>query len=333
MAVALFTITSLREEVIDFTIPFREGSTGILTLSPGYQTNKSLFQILKPYSVPVWICVLGSVFVVGVASFLLNRFTPFQRKQETHPSGARYESSLEDNMWMVYSSVTEQGILHSPEAVSGRCLIGFWWLFTILLVATYTANLAAFLTVSLPAPPINTLGELLAQEEIQPLVRTGTSFDDVFKESSSKLYQEMWRRLKLSPQLSTTSELIELVETGKYALLGDKPVYDYIATNSCNQFSVATESFDSVGYGIVLPQGAAYLRTVNHLIQKMHESGLLQRWRKKWGSPPKQCRVPSPDSANNLELDSVGGLFFAYVGIIALACLSVIVEITATSHR
>lgn len=75
----------------------------------------------------------------------------------------------------------------------------------------------------------------------------------------------MWRRLQLSPQVSTDPELINLVKTGKFALVGSKPVHDYVATNSCNQFSVATEAFDSVGHGFVLPQGAAYSRIANHL--------------------------------------------------------------------
>lgn len=117
MAVGPFTISAQREQVIDFTVPFFEGSTGIMTLSPGYQDKKSLFQTLKPYSVQVWIVVLCSVFLVGYVSLLVNRYTPFRRTSEAHPCQARYESSLEDNMWMVYSSVTEQG--KSQDATKG----------------------------------------------------------------------------------------------------------------------------------------------------------------------------------------------------------------------
>lgn len=40
------------------------------------------------------------------------------------------------------------------------------------------------------------------------------------------------------------------------------------------------------------------------------------------------CGVPSPDTSNHLGLDSLGGLFIAYIGTIALACLSLIAGIT-----
>lgn len=54
-------------------------------------------------------------------------------------------------------------------------------MFTVLLVATYTANLAAFLTVSIDEKEINSLGELAAQSEIKPLVKDGTSLYSLFE--------------------------------------------------------------------------------------------------------------------------------------------------------
>ena len=36
----------------------------------------------------------------------------------------------------------------APRAISGRVIAATWWLFGFIMIATYTANLAAFLTVS-----------------------------------------------------------------------------------------------------------------------------------------------------------------------------------------
>lgn len=71
--------------------------------------------------------------------------------------------------------------------------------------------------------------------------------------------------MREAPKVSETENVLSLVRTGKYAYVGDKPVLDSIASDSCFAFSVAAEGFDFVGYGFVLPQGAVYNRTVNRL--------------------------------------------------------------------
>lgn len=35
----------------------------------------------------------------------------------------------------------------APKSLSGRVLVAAYWLFVVLMLATFTANLAAFLTV------------------------------------------------------------------------------------------------------------------------------------------------------------------------------------------
>ena len=35
----------------------------------------------------------------------------------------------------------------APKSMSGRVLVAAYWLFVVLMLATFTANLAAFLTV------------------------------------------------------------------------------------------------------------------------------------------------------------------------------------------
>lgn len=75
-----------------------------------------------------------------------------------------------------------------PNSTSGRCILGFWWLFTILMASTYTANLAAFLTVTIAEKPINSLAELAAQDEMQPLVKFGSNLYSLFKVKQIVVY-------------------------------------------------------------------------------------------------------------------------------------------------
>lgn len=50
-----------------------------------------------------------------------------------------------------------------PRAVSTRMLGGTWWVFTLVIVSAYTANLAAVLTISRPHIPIRSLDDLANQ--------------------------------------------------------------------------------------------------------------------------------------------------------------------------
>ena len=67
--------------------------------------------------------------------------------------------------------------------MSARCLVGFWWLFTILMTSTYTANLAAFLTVTIEDSPVNSLSELAQISDLQPLVKRGSNVKTLFQAS------------------------------------------------------------------------------------------------------------------------------------------------------
>jgi hypothetical protein len=52
------------------------------------------------------------------------------------------------------------------------------------MTSTYTANLAAFLTVTIEETPINSLQELAASSQLKPIVKTGSNLETLFKVNS-----------------------------------------------------------------------------------------------------------------------------------------------------
>jgi fucose 4-O-acetylase-like acetyltransferase len=50
-----------------------------------------------------------------------------------------------------------------PSAMSGRTIASFWWFFTLIIISSYTANLAAFLTIERMETPIESAADLAAQ--------------------------------------------------------------------------------------------------------------------------------------------------------------------------
>ena len=61
------------------------------------------------------------------------------------------------------TSLTPEGGGETPKNLSGRLVAATWWLFGFIIIASYTANLAAFLTVSRLETPVANLDDLNEQ--------------------------------------------------------------------------------------------------------------------------------------------------------------------------
>lgn len=58
-------------------------------------------------------------------------------------------------------------LLVFSQATSTRIVGGIWWFFTLIIISSYTANLAAFLTVERMITPIESASDLADQMDIQ----------------------------------------------------------------------------------------------------------------------------------------------------------------------
>lgn len=57
-------------------------------------------------------------------------------------------------------------IMFDLQATSTRIVGGIWWFFTLIIISSYTANLAAFLTVERMITPIESAADLSEQTDI-----------------------------------------------------------------------------------------------------------------------------------------------------------------------
>ena len=80
-----------------------------------------------------------------------------------------------------------QGGGETPKALSSRVLVAAYWLFVVLMLATFTANLAAFLTVTSIGTTINTLEELMAQSQVQYGLVENQAAHQLMKVTRSKI--------------------------------------------------------------------------------------------------------------------------------------------------
>ena len=72
-------------------------------------------------------------------------------------------SSVMYSFWFAVGTLMQQGSDINPRAMSTRIVGGIWWFFTLIIISSYTANLAAFLTVERMVSPIESAEDLAKQ--------------------------------------------------------------------------------------------------------------------------------------------------------------------------
>ena len=271
MCLGAISITSDREEAVDFTKPFMQKTFNILIKKPEEKTSP--FQFLWPFSTRIWIFTLSVMLLVGFLLALMDRFSPNCRK------GCRKRFNVNESVWFIYGSLVGPGSDVFPTTFSGRILSAAWWFFSLILVSSYTANLAAFLTVTRIETPIKTIADLSSQTQIKYGTVRNTYAHSLFKNSKIETIKKMWTFMNdLSPDsmVDDTESGIEKVKSGDYAFIWDSPINRYTATHECDTMVVG-EPFDEKGLGIGVPMGAPYRDDVTMAILSLQEEGFTQK--------------------------------------------------------
>lgn len=127
---------------------------------------------------------------------------------------------FKDSLWFCITSLTPQGGGEAPMNLSGRIVAGAWWLFCFIIIASYTANLAAFLTVSRLDIPIESLDDLAKQYRIKYAPVEGTAEHTYFERMAyiEEIFYNIWRDMSLNDSLSDD-------ERSKFAVW-DYPISD-----------------------------------------------------------------------------------------------------------
>ena len=77
--------------------------------------------------------------------------------------------------------------------VFARFAAGMWFFFALIMISSYTANLAAFLTVETLERPIESAEDLANQDVIKYGALNGGSTAGFFENSNLDTYQRLWQ--------------------------------------------------------------------------------------------------------------------------------------------
>ncbi|XP_013138163.1 PREDICTED: glutamate receptor ionotropic, kainate 2 isoform X1 [Papilio polytes] len=346
VAIADLTITYDREQVVDFTMPFMNLGISVLYRKPIKQPP-NLFSFLSPLSLDVWIYMATAYLGVSVLLFILARFSPYEWDSPGNcidePQVLENQFTLLNSLWFTIGSLMQQGSDIAPKAVSTRMVAGMWWFFTLIMISSYTANLAAFLTVERMDSPIESAEDLAKQTKIKYGALKGGSTAAFFRDSNFSTYQRMWSFMESArPSVFTSSnkEGEERVMRGKgsYAYLMESTTIEYVVERNCDLTQVGG-MLDSKGYGIAMPPNSPYRTAISGAVLKLQEEGKLHILKTKWWKEKRgggSCRdetSKSSSTANELGLANVGGVFVVLMGGMGVACVIAVCEFVWKSRK
>ncbi|NP_001172053.2 glutamate receptor 2 isoform 2 precursor [Taeniopygia guttata] len=340
IAIAPLTITLVREEVIDFSKPFMSLGISIMIKKP-QKSKPGVFSFLDPLAYEIWMCIVFAYIGVSVVLFLVSRFSPyewhteeFEDGRETQTNESTNEFGIFNSLWFSLGAFMRQGCDISPRSLSGRIVGGVWWFFTLIIISSYTANLAAFLTVERMVSPIESAEDLSKQTEIAYGTLDSGSTKEFFRRSKIAVFDKMWTYMKSAEPsvfVRTTAEGVARVRKskGKYAYLLESTMNEYIEQRKpCDTMKVGG-NLDSKGYGIATPKGSSLRNAVNLAVLKLNEQGLLDKLKNKWWYDKGECGSGGGDSKEKtsaLSLSNVAGVFYILVGGLGLAMLVALIE-------
>uniref|UniRef100_A0A3P9AE67 Glutamate receptor n=1 Tax=Esox lucius TaxID=8010 RepID=A0A3P9AE67_ESOLU len=331
LAVAGFTITSEREKVIDFSKPFMTLGISILYRvhlgrKPGY------FSFLDPFSPAVWLFMLLAYLAVSCVLFLAARLSPYEW-YNPHPCLQERKDMLENqytlgnSLWFPVGGFMQQGSEIMPRALSTRCVSGVWWMFTLIIISSYTANLAAFLTVQRMEVPIESPDDLADQTNIEYGTIQGGSTMTFFMNSRYQTYQRMWNYMhskQPSVFVKSTEEGIARVVNSKYAFLLESTMNEYYRKLNCNLTQIGG-LLDTKGYGIGMPLGSPFREEITMAILHLQENNRLEILKRRWWEGG-QCPKEEDHRAKGLGMENIGGIFVVLICGLIIAVFVAIME-------
>ncbi|OQV23175.1 Glutamate receptor ionotropic, kainate 2 [Hypsibius exemplaris] len=346
MVLGAMSITRDREEVVDFSQPFLYLGVRILLKKPEKKTP-ALFAFLDPLSVAVWIFILVGFLVMSCVMFVIGRFSPYEWY---NPNPCVEEAGVVENqfsifnaMWFAIGSLMQVGTEIAPRAISTRFLAGIWWFFTMIIVGSYTANLAAYLTAERMQLPIENAHDLVEQNQIKYGCLEGGATCKFFERSVYPDYVRMWDTIKADPNnfVKSHAEGVARVKEAKggpkgYAYLMESITMEYITSRDCSVIGIGNP-LDTKGYGVAFPKNSPFRKEISVSILTQQDKGFLEEFRVKWWKTEdggNTCEdVKATSGTNAMGLDMVGGVFVVVLLGVGLGLIVALVEFTWKAKR
>ncbi|XP_073955277.1 glutamate receptor ionotropic, kainate 2-like isoform X2 [Choristoneura fumiferana] len=320
LAICDLTITSDRNAVVDFSLPFMSlGISMLFRVEPPPEAD--MFSFINPLDTDVWLYLAVGYIFVSLVLLICARMSQ-DDWVNPHPCNRNPESleniwSLYNCMWLCMGSIMTQGCDILPRGYGSRWIAGTWYFFALIVTASYTANMSTFISNDRRSNSIKNAKDLSEQTEVSYGALYNGSTYKFFENSNDTVYQKIWQVMSsANPTVFTNSndEGKERVlrSKGRYVFFMESTTIEYYTKQDCNLTMVGSK-LDSKDYGIAMPKNSRYRIPLNNAILALQESGKLNElkslWWRKEDAPEESCPTDDKEEGDEVQMKNTSGIF------------------------
>ncbi|XP_077109281.1 glutamate receptor ionotropic, NMDA 3B [Ranitomeya variabilis] len=281
MAVTSFSINSVRSTVIDFTSPFYSTSLGILVRMR--DTASPIGAFMWPLHWSMWVGIFVALHLTALFLTFYEWKSPFG--MTPHGRNRMKVFSYSSALNLCYAILFGRTVSSkTPKCCTGRVLMNLWAIFCLLVLSSYTANLAAVMVGDKTFEALSGIHDPKLHHPSQGF-RFGTVWESSAEQYIKKSFPEIHNYMRRF-SVPSTSDGVHMLKTDPSTLnafIMDKALLDYEVSidTDCKLLTVG-KPFAIEGYGIGLPQNSALTSNISEFISRYKSSGFMDTLHDKW---------------------------------------------------
>uniref|UniRef100_A0A8D3C9R7 Glutamate receptor n=1 Tax=Scophthalmus maximus TaxID=52904 RepID=A0A8D3C9R7_SCOMX len=327
MAIGSLTINEERSEIIDFSVPFVETGISVMVARSNGTVSPSAF--LEPYSPAVWVMMfVMCLTVVAVTVFVFEYLSPVGYNRSLvsakDPGGPTF--TIGKSVWLLWGIVFNNSVpIENPKGTTSKIMVLVWAFFAVIFLASYTANLAAFMIQEQYIDTVSGLSDKKFQKphEHYPPFRFGTVPNGSTERNIRSNYPDMHTHMMKYNQKGV-EEALESLKNGKLdAFIYDAAVLNYMAgkDEGCKLVTIGSgKVFATTGYGIALQKDSRWKRLIDLALLQFLGDGDTQRLETVWLSGICQ-NEKNEVMSSKLDIDNMAGVFYMLLVAMGLSLL------------
>ncbi|XP_027716377.1 glutamate receptor ionotropic, NMDA 2D [Vombatus ursinus] len=327
MAIGSLTINEERSEIVDFSVPFVETGISVMVARSNGTVSPSAF--LEPYSPAVWVMMfVMCLTVVAVTVFIFEYLSPvgYNRSLATgkRPGGSTF--TIGKSIWLLWALVFNNSVpVENPRGTTSKIMVLVWAFFAVIFLASYTANLAAFMIQEEYVDTVSGLSDRKFQrpQEQYPPLRFGTVPNGSTEKNIRSNYEAMYNYMVRYNQPRVEEALIQLKAGKLDAFIYDAAVLNYMARKDegCKLVTIGSgKVFATTGYGIALQKGSRWKRPIDLALLQFLGDDEIEMLERLWLSGI--CHNDKIEvMSSKLDIDNMAGVFYMLLVAMGLSLL------------